>query len=192
MRPLRTLAATALALAALSGCSDESTSPTETSSTPTESRSPTASPTPETPEEPALPDAATKATKAGARAFISYYWDLINYAQVTGDVKALKRVSGPNCAGCQSGIKGIREHYRSGGKVLGGEHKIDLEKLNRLSTSSGDALGFHGIVSATHSGQTIVAPDGSEDVRDAGTDRFDLYLLWRDSAGWRLDVMEVL
>ncbi|QSR26854.1 hypothetical protein CFH99_14585 [Nocardioides aromaticivorans] len=194
MRSLRAaLAASLAALALLAGCSDDDPSPGDpgSTSTPTDKpETPTSSATAK-PTEPALPDAATKATEAGARAFITYYWDLINYAQVTGDVKALKRVSASSCEGCNAGIEGVREHYQSGGRVIGGAHRIAIKSLSELSTSSGNAFGFHGVVRASHDDQTIISSDGSEDVRGPGTDTFDVYLLWLEKAGWRLDVMEV-
>lgn len=194
MRSLRAaLAASLAALALLTGCTDDDPSPGDPTSTwtPTDKpETPTSSATAK-PTEPPLPDAATKATEEGARAFITYYWDLINYAQVTGEVKALKRVSAASCEGCNAGIAGVREHYRSGGKVIGGAHRVAIRSLSELSTSSGSAFGFHGVVRATHDNQTIVAPNGAEDVRGPGTDTFDVYLLWLEETGWRLDVMEV-
>ncbi|WP_051486300.1 DUF6318 family protein [Nocardioides sp. J54] len=191
MRPLRTLAATALALAALSGCSDESTSPTETSSTPTESRSPTASPTPETPEEPALPDAATKATKAGARAFITYYWDVVNYAQATGDVSTLKKLSAPTCDTCKGFVANVQEHYAAGGVIVGGENRARITQVAKVSTSTGSAFGFRVEQVVTHEPQVIVDSQGAEDRRSKGSDDFTAYLLWTDRNRWRLDVMEL-
>ncbi|WP_237111866.1 DUF6318 family protein [Nocardioides sp. WS12] len=138
-----------------------------------------------------LPEAATKATEAGARAFITYYWDLINYAQVTGDVKPLKGVSGPNCAGCNAGITGIGQHYRDGGRVVGGTHQVEVENVTELTTKSQSAFGFEATVFASHDAQTIVASDGTQDQRDPGTDEFTVYLLWVDAERWRLDVMEI-
>ena len=193
MRSLRAaLAASLAALALLAGCSDDPSpgDPTSTS-TPTGTPETPTSTAAAKPTEPELPDAATKATEAGARAFIAYYWDLINYAQATGDVKGLKRVSAPSCEGCNAGIDGVRDHYRSGGRVIGGAHRIAVESLAELSTSSGDADGFHGVVRASHDDQTIVASDRAADVRGPGSDTFDVYLLWLEKTGWRLDVMEV-
>lgn len=194
MRSLRAaLAASLTALALLAGCTDDDPSPDEPTSTWTPTGKP-GTPTSSTtakPTEPALPDAATKATEAGARAFITYYWDLINYAQVTGDVKALKRVSGSSCEGCNAGINGIREHYRTGGRVSGGAHRVEVKSLSELSTNSGSAYGFHGVVRASHADQTIISSDGTEDVRGPGSDTFDVYLLWLEANGWRLDVMEL-
>ncbi|TWG95920.1 hypothetical protein L615_004600000150 [Nocardioides sp. J9] len=187
MRPLRALAATAVALALMAGCSDDDPAPTEPSSTPTESRPPTASPTPETPEEPALPDAARKATKAGARAFISYYWDLINYAQVTGDVKALKRVSGPTCEGCRRATKAVENLYSDGGHAEGGEYALTIEKVKRL-TASGSPPGAEAFIRVRNAEQRIIR--GSDVETSAPkTSRFVTYLIWVDGA-WRTDILE--
>ncbi|WP_372492275.1 DUF6318 family protein, partial [Pimelobacter simplex] len=43
---------------------------------------------------PVLPGAAKEASEEGARAFVGYYWELVNYAQATGDVRRLRRGAG--------------------------------------------------------------------------------------------------
>lgn len=194
MRSLRAaLAASLAALALLAGCSDDDPSPggptstwTPTGKPETPSSSATAKPT-----EPALPEAATKATEAGARAFITYYFDLISYAQISGEVRALKSVSGPNCEGCNAGIEGVREHYQGGGRIVGGALTPAIDRINEVSTKSGSLYGFHAVVTTTHEKQTVFDSDGSSDVRAAGTDRWDLYLLWTPDERWRLDVMDL-
>lgn len=190
---LRTLVVLACCLGVV-GCSDDSPgpepgpSPTGSVSTPSPSSSSSA-PEP-APTEPALPGAAKEATERGARAFIAYYWDLINYAQVTGDVTALKRVSGPNCDGCNAGIEGIRKIYDDGARVRGGEHTVAIKEIKKLKSRSGNARAFEAVVTATHEGQTIIPSEGPDDVRGPGADIFDVYVLWVSNA-WRLDVMEV-
>ncbi|WP_157514856.1 DUF6318 family protein [Nocardioides sp. J54] len=190
MRPLRALAATAVALALLAGCSDDDPAPTKPSSTPTESHSPTASPTPKTPEEPTLPDAATRATEAGARAFITYYWDLINYAQVTGDVKALKRVSGPGCNGCDIGISAVSDHYARGGHIEGGDYAVSIVKINQLKDPNLEALAFEAKLRARNEPQVITHGDGAEERHKAGQSTALVAVLWTDK-GWRLEAMEI-
>lgn len=196
MRTTTRVAALALSLsvglAALTACSDDAPpsadpsptwSPTGRLETPT---SPAAEPV-----EPELPGAATQPSEAGARAFIAYYWELINYAQVTGDVKALRAVSGPNCAGCNAGIKGIRQRHRIGKHVVGGPFRINVNETSELTIASGELTGYHAVVLAEHDAQTAVATDGTEDVRAAGSSTFDMYLIWIDGSGWRTDVMDV-
>lgn len=196
MRSLRAaLAASLAALALLAGCSDDDPSPGDPPSTGT----PTGTPeTPETPTssaapptEPVLPDAATKATEDGARAFITYYFDLVSHAQVSGEVKALRRVSGPNCKGCNAGIAGVTKHYKGGGRIIGGALTPVVDRLREVSTKSGSLFGFHAVVTTTHDEQTIIESDGSSDTRSPGTDRWNLYLIWTPEQTWRLDVMDL-
>ncbi|KRB73040.1 hypothetical protein ASE01_19895 [Nocardioides sp. Root190] len=189
MRVRSAAAVVLVAALALAGCSDDDPPDPQpsagTSGTP--SPSPSATPTAE-PKEPALPDAATKATEAGARAFITYYWDLINYAQVTGDVKALKKVSGPNCTGCSAGLKGISEVYREGGRVEGGEYSVQIKKLNELDGPSTTYL-LEALLTADNQAQTIVNADGSEHRSRAGSADIAVAVSW-SAAAWRMEVMD--
>ena len=180
-----------LVLLLLSGCSDGNASPRDPSSTwsPTGTMQTPTSAAPD-PVEPQLPAAAKEASKAGARAFIAYYWDLINYAQVTGDVKALRSVSASTCSGCRAGIRGIRKHYASGGAIVGGINRVARLNLTEVTSASG-IYAFQGDAQVDHDAQTIVAGDGSEDSRTSGTDMWTLYALWVDNSYWRLDVMEL-
>lgn len=194
MRSLRAaLAAPLAALALLAGCTDDDPSPGDPTSTWTPTgkpETPTSSATAK-PTEPALPDAATKATEAGARAFIAYYFDLVSYAQVSGDVRALKRASGPSCRGCNAGIEGVRKHYGGGGRIVGGALVPTIDRIREISTQSGSLFGFRAIVTTSHNEQTIIESDGSSDTRSPGTDHWNLYLLWTPSDSWRLDVMDL-
>lgn len=189
---LRTLVVLACCLGVV-GCSDDSPgpepgpSPTGSVSTPSPSSSSSA-PEP-APREPALPGAAKQATERGARAFIAYYWDLINYAQVTGDVTALKRVSGSKCEGCTAGINAIRDHYASGGRIEGGEYAIVIAKINELRNPSGSGLAFEAKINARNAAQTIIASDGTRKHQSPGRSTLVVATLW-DSKGWRLEVME--
>lgn len=193
MRSLRAaLAASLVALALLAGCSDDDPSPGDPSATSTPTGTPETPTTSATakPTEPALPDAATKATEAGARAFITYYWDLINYAQATGDVKALKRVSGPRCAGCTSGITAIQGHYNSGGQIEGGDYAVEILKINELKDPSGKRFAFEAKVDARNTDQLITNSDGSKDREPAGHTTAVVAAIWA-AERWRLEAMEI-
>ena len=194
MRSLRAaLAASLAALALLAGCSDDDPSPGDPTSiwTPTSKpETPTSSATAK-PTEPVLPDAATKATEEGARAFIAYYWAVVNYAQSTGDVAQLTRLSARSCDTCRGFIADVRAHYKAGGRIVGGSNTVRVTKASELSASSGSAFGFRLEQTVTHEAQTIIDPDGAEDEAEAGSDHFTGYVLWVDDTRWRLDVMEL-
>jgi hypothetical protein len=61
----------------------------------------TATPT-STPNRPDLPDAARFKTVAGAKAFVTYYYELVAYGDKTHDWEPLKAVSMPDCTACES------------------------------------------------------------------------------------------
>lgn len=189
------LVAAALLALPLAGCGDGDPpkaapfTPTGHVETPTSSPSQSASAN--TPVEPTLPDAATQATEDGARAFITYYWDLINYAQATGDVKTLKAASAPSCAVCNGMADGFRKLYRSGGHLLGGTNSVAIEKAAELNTKDRSAFGFRLELQVSHDEQVIVDGEGREDQRGAGSNTFTAYLLWLDNARWRTDVLDL-
>ena len=192
---LRTVAAVVgcgLLTAGIAGCTgdDPGTGP---SPTPSASASTSVSPTPEptaAPVAPVLPAAAKEATEAGARAFIAYYWALINYAQVTGDVKGLEKVSGPNCDGCRGGIDAIKEVYRAGGHASGGEYSATVQRLKPAKFATPDARAYEGLVRVRNDAQVITRADGSTSTLDPTRNTITVYVLWVGSS-WRMDVLVV-
>lgn len=192
MRPIRAAATALVASLALSACNgaDDPADPTSSSTPSGSATAPSTTPPVATPTEPALPQAATKATEDGARAFIAYYWDLINYAQVTGDVKRLKALSAPTCDVCSGFVRDLGDLYRSGGRLVGGANDPSITEVAELSTSADDIYGLRVELVITHDAQTIVSADGSEDQRRPGTNRFTAYLLWTDNK-WRTDALDL-
>jgi hypothetical protein len=115
---------------AVAGCDEDDPSgsppPSSTPSSP-DASSPTtatAAATPTGPVEPTLPTEAERADKAGAAAFVEFYWDAVNYAQATGDTELLKSLAIESCAGCNGGIEAISEIYRRGGRIVGGQQRV--------------------------------------------------------------------
>ncbi|WP_395696242.1 DUF6318 family protein [Nocardioides sp.] len=84
--------------------------PSSTSTSPTTSPSPSA---------PTMPAAARGTDAASAEAFVRFYWEMVNYAQATGDVAGL-RLLGDKCIGCDAAIKFIQSSYEGGGRIIGG------------------------------------------------------------------------
>ncbi|MCX6399360.1 MAG: DUF6318 family protein [Propionibacteriales bacterium] len=191
MRQLRAVATALVAILALSACNggDEPDDPKVSSTPPGTTSAPTTAPPAETPTEPALPKAATKATEAGARAFITYYWDLINYAQVTGAVKPLKAVSGPNCAGCNAGIEAIEDVYDADGHITNANYRARVTNLSDLDAEKSDIYAFKATVEVEHDDHEVVSADGAGEVFGASIRTYSAYVLWTKER-WRLDVME--
>ncbi|MBM9460505.1 hypothetical protein JK386_11375 [Nocardioides sp. zg-536] len=196
MRMLRApgLALTAALLAcALAGCSDadgKESSPRPSTSTSSPTVPASSTPARSTPAEPELPAAADRPTKNGARAFIEHYWDLINYAQESGDVTALRQASSHTCEGCSTGITGIEALYREGGYTVGGQYSIDSIKINRLVASKNDIDAFEALLSVTNAPQQIVNGDGDVQRLKSSTNEVVVATLWSEGE-WQLQVMEI-
>ncbi|TNM39417.1 hypothetical protein FHP29_10900 [Nocardioides albidus] len=189
---IRAALAALVLLLGLVGCGDDAPSPQDPESTwsPTGKMETPTSAADETPDEPQIPDEATKATKAGARAFITYYWELINYAQATGDIKTLRAVSSAECRGCLSGINGIRTLYKEGGYLTGGDYSVDVTMLEKAEFETPSARAFHAQISARNEEQVITAGDGSTTISDPATNDIEVYVLWVADQ-WRMDVLVI-
>lgn len=173
----------------LSGCSDDRDPPdARSTSTPSGTIATPSTSAEATPTEPPLPDAATKATEAGARAFITYYWDLINYAQVTGDVKALKRSSSDSCEGCNQGVRAIRDLYEADGYIVGGAYTITISDLRDLESDS-DLYAFEALLTTTSQRQIVHRGDGTTHESKPGTGEAAVAARW-SSDSWLMEVMD--
>ncbi|MFT4262728.1 MAG: DUF6318 family protein [Nocardioides sp.] len=116
-----------MAAVLLGGCgsseSEQPALPTPTSSG--TSASPTSSPTPAPPLMPEAAkapakDATEAEAKASAEAFVRYYWDVVDYAQLSGDTDAVRDLSLSRCKGCNGGIEAVDAIYDAGGHIEGG------------------------------------------------------------------------
>lgn len=116
----------------LAGCSEEPPDPvgepTTSSTSPSHPTPTTAGPSDIPTEAPPLPEAATKPTRAGARAFIHHYIDLLNYAALTGDVRDF-RAAAHDCGGCDDYVRLYRSLYAKGGWIKGREWRITTLSL---------------------------------------------------------------
>lgn len=185
---LRSLAAVVTCGVLLAGCSDDG--PGEgPSPSPRASTTAPVSPTPSAaPTEPVLPSAAKEATEAGARAFIAYYWDLINYAQVTGDVKGLEGVSGPKCQRCKAGIDAIRTLYASGGRLTDAHYEVRLKSVRSLNVAGSEVVAFEIHLDVSNQAHQSISADGVTKAFQASAVAYIVDILW--AGRWRLDVME--
>ncbi len=190
MRLLRALAALVLLSLLTVACTDDGPDPGDPFATwsPT-GKMETPTPSPSAPVEPVLPNAAAEASEAGARAFIEHYWDLVNYAQATGDVKPLKAASGDTCEGCQKGIAAVAELYSSGGHTKGGEYSVTIKRIKQVTSEDSSLRGMEAKYEVRNAEQVIVQGDGSSETSTPGTTPYLSYLIWVDNA-WRTDVLE--
>lgn len=143
--------------AALTGCVGGSDAQPTPPATPTPS--PTSSPSPTPPAGPTLPPAPEPATgKKGAKAFVRYYWDVVNYAQATGDTEVLKTLGVDECDSCNVGIETIENNTVQGAVVTGGHLTPRRLTPRHVSTGSLGEVWSIGVV-LDNTDQTVTYPD---------------------------------
>ncbi|WP_020577628.1 DUF6318 family protein [Actinopolymorpha alba] len=123
----------ALFSAAASGCTGGSPEPTPVDDGPTESTSASASPSP-TPTRTSSPASESPQARAVRR-----YVDLINQAQGTGDVSALRSASSEECQGCKTIADSIAQIYARGGSYKG-NHQLQISALEPVTDTKPPAF----------------------------------------------------
>jgi hypothetical protein len=187
---IRRSAAVAVVLLAgvsLVACDDEPDPgpETESSSTPSEpSTSPVTTSSPTTPVEPTLPAAAEKATKAGAEAFVEYYWEVVNYAQRSGELGLLERLAVPTCGGCNSGASRLETIFERKGRIDGGQHSVHATTAAK-SPSGAWSVGVR--VSVT---KQTVRGAGDLNATYAASQTELIFGLTHDGSTWRVTSLE--
>lgn len=182
--------ALALLVAALgAACEDEDPSDPPTSAAP--SRSDTTSPTeptttPTGPVEPTLPAAAEAGTKAGAEAFVGFYWAVVNYATKTGDVRLLKQLDQPSCEGCAGGIEWVERVYARGGHVIGGDYEVT--RLRAIRSPGGT---WSVVTDTTIENQRVVGAGGLNKLYPGGRGKW-LVAVNRVNNAWSVSTLEGL
>lgn len=170
----------------LVGCEDEpeptfEPTPSEATSSETATEPTDAETTDAGPVEPTLPDEAKEPTKAGAEAFVEYYWEVVSYAQKSGDVASLKELQTEYCEVCVGGTEAIERIYERGGHIEGGTYDL-------LDVSASEASGPEGSWFANarvRVGRQVVRGAGSlNETYPAGTDEYGIGLRFEDR--WRV------
>jgi hypothetical protein len=105
-----------LTLTACTGTSNEPASqpPATTATTATKA-------TPTEPTPPELPTLARQKTTAGAKAFVTYYIDLLNNAWELRSGARIRQASSSRCAVCRGFVQAVEESRRRGGTHVGGD-----------------------------------------------------------------------
>jgi hypothetical protein len=115
-----------LALGACSGGDPEPRFAPSSSSPPTSPSTTAAS----DPVPPTMPAEAKGTDAAAAEAFVRFYWEMVNYAQATGDLRDLRVISSMHCVACRGGIGGIEQVVARGGRISGG-----VGRVSRMDTT---------------------------------------------------------
>jgi hypothetical protein len=69
-----------------------------------------------------MPPEAKGTDAKAAEAFVKFYWEMVNYAQATGDVHGLQELDS-KCQACDNGVDFVRNAYGNGGEIRGGSGK---------------------------------------------------------------------
>jgi hypothetical protein len=178
------VAAAALPLAVLAGCGEDEPKPKfeePTSASPSESSSPTE------PVEPTPPAAMKGDDVAGARAFVKYYFDLLGYAQATGDTDAVSKVALPDCAACSGTVRFIRQIYKTGGEIEGGTFTVSGLKTSLQGEFSSDGKTYAATGNVATTSQVISGSAKPSFNSKTGPGSQDLqFLVTRSGTEWRM------
>lgn len=181
----RALAAACVLPLLLAGCSDAE--PTPEIPDPMTS-SPSAEETDTGPVEPTLPPEAEGDGVEAAEAFITYYFDLLTYAQATGDTSRLANVAIEGCETCEGSLEAVRQTYEAGGSISGGAYEVTAVRASKQGALPGGGSSFVGRVSVDHSRQVIRGSDvkGLNGTYPAGTSEFDFTAVIQTSGNWQM------
>lgn len=191
MTRLRSAAVSALLLPlALAGCGDDDDpQPRMSPSSATSSDSPTSSPSADATEEPTLPPEAEGNDEAAAEAFIRYYYDVVNYAQRTGDVTTLKSHSLPSCQACTDGANFLRDMYANGGEQVGGDYEVQEVQVFQADTSPGVRIFETTVATSTAAYSLQESSSASPDEFGPGQQEAKVRLTW-DKSGFSVAALE--
>ncbi len=189
-------AVVALLCAGLGGCSDDSDADPEPNFTSaasgSESPSPSESTTAEAPAEPTPPAAMANFDEAGAKAFAEFYWEVVSYAQATGDTGLLATLELPGCGVCQGGREDIEKAYSDGLRIVDGEITARAGRATGVGRADTDeVLGYDVRVRLVYDAGTRVDAKGNVVQRQAAGELRMLMSVYNDSEkGWRLGEWE--
>jgi hypothetical protein len=157
-------------------CSDEEPPPPgRTTAPPTSVTTTSAAPVP----TPTLP-AAAKADKAGAEAFVRYFWDVFNYTYESGDTKLLRSISDKGCKFCKSVIDYVSRLENAGLRARGGS--VTVNQAVAPPAKPTDGLLVYTVV--TQAAGQVVAADGTiKETSEARANmRSDALVRWVDDS----------
>ena len=148
-----------LVAAVLAGCSDSEQASTTLPSTSSAAASPTSTLAPLGPADMPMPAAARARTPEGATAFVTYYVQLMNRAQLSLATEGLRELS-IDCASCATFADGVDDYRQQGYRVTGGGIRLDGASVPAIKN---DRAEFS--IALTQMSIRVVGPDGV--LRDA-------------------------
>ncbi|WP_343910899.1 DUF6318 family protein [Nocardioides aquiterrae] len=134
---------------------------------------------------PTLPPEAKGTDAKAAEAFVKFYWEMVNYAQRTGDVGALQAL-GPDCGGCDAGIAFITDVYDRGGSIRGGEGHLTKLSTGFIGKNHDRAVVRCHVVTTE---QNVDLPGTKHDKTYSGGDQPFQFQLDPVESGWVVTFM---
>ncbi len=167
---------------ALGACSGGDPQPKIADPTPTLPSSPSTTAV-SGPVEPTLPAAAQGTDAAAAEAFVRFYWEMVNYAQATGDLDGLESMTDQSCTACRGGLAALRRIFARDGRVTGGVNSLSRVRGGHLQGDERLAVWFD--LSTTR--QLINYPgDRKDEVYRVATAKL-MTVLRRDQGQWVIE-----
>lgn len=172
------LAAAALVMGG-SACSDDA----DPEAAPPDPPTPAVSTTPASgPVAPTLPPEAEGDDAAAAEAFVEYFWEVVNYAEQSGDTTGLVPLAMSSCDACRGGANSIREVHDAGGSFVGGKVSVLSSKAVRLG-SRGVAFGVS--VELVFQPQDVRVPGEPRKRYEGGEGEYQ-FILQQVDGSWRV------
>jgi hypothetical protein len=174
----------ALGLLGLTGCGAAApaapASPTPTVATTSPSPTPTTGP-------PAIPAAARQHTTAGAKAFVVYFWQVVDYATAELEPDALAPLVRADCTGCTAGLDFIKNAKKRDATIRGGNEHVESITAQRVSLGKDEYFSVEVRISNTK--QHVVYADGTSKTFPASTVQ-DHLMLQPTPTGWIVASLE--
>lgn len=113
-------------------------------------------PTVDVPVEPELPADAYEPTAENAVRFVEFYWEVVDYATVSGDVALLHELARDGCGACRGGEAAIEANVAAGAAVTAdGQYRVSGGSAQELQSTSEFLVAF------AVTGPTLSITDGS-------------------------------
>ena len=104
---------------------------------------------------PVMPALAKEHTEAGAKAFIVYAWQMIDFATETLNPGLVEPLMSPTCGPCRAGIDGIRKDVEEHAVVKGGTNTLSGMSVKEFWVAG----NLEVLVSATvHNTEQVITP----------------------------------
>jgi len=174
---------------AVAGCSGESDADPEPTFTPSATAEPpTASQSAEQPVEPVPPAEMERDDEVGAKAFAEFYWEVVNYAQATGDTELLKTLEMPLCSACRGVRTWIDGVYEGAGRIVGSEQTVRVSTVVALGDSkSSQLIGYDVEARLTAGPGKVVNRKGQIVARSGEADQMVVVSVSNEAdQGWRV------